>query len=72
VGATLWSWYLDQGRDLPWRVAPGDQPPSDHAYRVLVSEIMLQQTTVATVLTRYGPFLERFPTIQSLAQGQCR
>lgn len=48
-------------------MAPGDVPPNDHAYRVLVSEIMLQQTTVATVLSRYGPFLDRFPDLPTLA-----
>ena len=47
-------------RDLPWR---GESDP----YRILVSEVMLQQTRVETVLGRYGPWLERFPDLESLA-----
>ena len=56
----LLAWYDGHRRELPWR---GDSDP----YRVLVSEIMLQQTRVATVLARYGPWLERFPTVHALA-----
>ena len=60
VGQALLEWFAAQQRDLPWR---RDVTP----YRVLVSEIMLQQTTVATVAPRFEKFLERFPTIQHLA-----
>ena len=58
----LLSWYRDHGRHhLPWR-------ETRDPYRIWVSEIMLQQTQVKTVLERfYFPFLERFPTLQSLA-----
>jgi A/G-specific adenine glycosylase len=54
-------WYKANARDLPWR--------KDHRdpYRVWLSEIMLQQTRVATVLQRYQEFLQHFPTIVSLA-----
>jgi len=61
----LLAWYDREARVLPWRQGPGE-PPAD-PYHVLVSEIMLQQTTVATVLGRYEPFLELFPTLYDLA-----
>lgn len=63
-GARLLAWYDRQRRDLPWRARPGE--PSD-PYRVWVSEIMLQQTTVGAVVPYYLRFLERFPTVESLA-----
>jgi A/G-specific adenine glycosylase len=55
-------WYRKNGRhDLPWR-------QTDDAYRIWISEIMLQQTQVKTVLERfYFPFLEAFPTLPDLA-----
>ncbi|MEQ9398718.1 MAG: A/G-specific adenine glycosylase [Longimicrobiales bacterium] len=52
--------YDRTARDLPWR---GEDDP----YRVWVSEVMLQQTRVDTVLGYYGPWLERFPDVASLA-----
>lgn len=56
-------WYARYGRkDLPWQVQPTP-------YRVWVSEIMLQQTQVATVIPYYERFMERFPDIRSLAQA---
>lgn len=60
----LMGWYEAHGRyELPWRKA-GD------AYPIWISEVMLQQTQVATVLDRfYFPFLETFPTIQHLANA---
>jgi len=60
----LFAWYRENGRhDLPWRL-------SSDAYRIWVSEIMLQQTQVKTVLERfYFPFLERFPTLRDLAEA---
>ncbi len=62
VHFTLQHWYKANGRhDLPWR-------QTDDPYPIWISEIMLQQTQVKTVLKRfYFPFLERFPTLQSLA-----
>jgi A/G-specific adenine glycosylase len=51
----LLGWWADHGRDLPWR-------RTRDPWRVLVSELMLQQTQVPRVAARYGPFLERFPT----------
>lgn len=53
--------YDAHRRDLPWRRLPGDP------YAVWLSEVMLQQTTVATVRPRFERFLERWPTIEALA-----
>src|ERR1700689_5829654 len=52
--------YARNRRDLPWR-------RSADPYAIWVSEIMLQQTRVAVVVERYKSFLERFPTLVSLA-----
>lgn len=60
----LLAWYDGARRDLPWRAPPG---AASDPWRVLVSELMLQQTTVATVRGRFAPFLERFPTLKALA-----
>ena len=60
----LLKWYQENGRDLPWRVKGGAHP---NPYAVLVSEFMLQQTTVKTVIPYFEKFMERFPTIESLA-----
>ena len=57
--------YVDNFRRLPWRSAPGEPPPEP--YRVWLSEVMLQQTTVATVGPRFERFVERWPTIEALA-----
>lgn len=59
----LLAWHAQHGRkDLPWQ---HDINP----YRVWVSEIMLQQTQVATVINYYLRFMQRFPTVQALAQA---
>ncbi|MFZ5676839.1 MAG: A/G-specific adenine glycosylase [Pseudomonadota bacterium] len=60
----LLAWYDRHRRDLPWRARPGETPDP---YRVWLSEIMLQQTTVATVGTYYRKFLELWPTVEALA-----
>ena len=49
---------------MPWRALPGEAPDP---YRVWLSEIMLQQTTVAAVIPYFARFLTRFPTVQALA-----
>lgn len=59
--------YVDNFRRLPWRAPPGAQPTDP--YRVWLSEIMLQQTTVATVVPRFERFVAKWPTIQALAQA---
>ncbi len=63
IAPALLAWHSRAGRhDLPWQ-----HPPTP--YRVWVSEIMLQQTQVATVIPYYGRFLERFPDAGALAEG---
>ncbi|BBM22031.1 A/G-specific adenine glycosylase [Lactiplantibacillus plantarum] len=57
---TLLAWFDEEGRDLPWR---HDHEP----YHVWVSEIMLQQTQVQTVIPYYQRFMTLFPTIADLA-----
>lgn len=60
----LLAWYDRDRRLLPWRAAPGE--PAD-AYRVWLSEVMLQQTTVAAVIPYFNAFLARWPTVAALA-----
>ncbi|MDX1691948.1 MAG: A/G-specific adenine glycosylase, partial [Acidimicrobiia bacterium] len=55
----LLAWYRAGHRDLPWR-------RTADPYRILVSEVMLQQTQAARVAPRYERFLERFPTAADL------
>lgn len=57
--------YVDNFRQLPWRSPPGGPPPDP--YRVWLSEIMLQQTSVAAVTPRYERFIARWPTLVALA-----
>jgi A/G-specific adenine glycosylase len=59
-GDRLLAWYRQNARDLPWR-------RTHDPYAILVSELMLQQTRVETVLDRYGRFLERFSDFAALA-----
>src|SRR4026209_1173701 len=56
----LLKWYEKHGSDLPWR-------KTSDPYHILVSEVMLQQTQVDRVIPKYHEFLERYPTLQSLA-----
>jgi A/G-specific adenine glycosylase len=58
--AAILRWYLEHRRDLPWR-------RTRDPYAIWVSEIMLQQTRVGTVIPYYERFLERFPTVAALA-----
>jgi A/G-specific adenine glycosylase len=64
--ALLLAWYDRHRRDLPWRARPGE---TSDPYRVWLSEIMLQQTTVAAVLPRWQAFLDKFPTVHTLAEA---
>ena len=62
--SALVAWHAEHGRhDLPWQ---GTRDP----YRIWLSEVMLQQTQVATVIPYYQRFLERFPTVRSLARAR--
>src|SRR6266403_4630074 len=58
--SALTRWFRKNGRELPWR-------QTRDPYAVLVSEIMLQQTQVATVIPFYNEWLRRFPDFASLA-----
>ena len=66
VVANLLDWYDRERRDLPWRAAPGN---ISEPYRVWLSEIMLQQTTVRAVIPYYEKFLNRWPTVGQLAEA---
>jgi A/G-specific adenine glycosylase len=59
----LLAWYARHGRDLPWR-------RTREPYRVLVSEVMLQQTQVDRVIPKYREFLTRYPTFEDLARAR--
>jgi A/G-specific adenine glycosylase len=59
----LLRWFRSHGRDLPWR-------KTRDPYRILVSEVMLQQTQVERVLKFYDPFLKRYPTVEELAAAR--
>ena len=58
----LIKWYKENKRDLPFR-------NTDDPYKIWISEIMLQQTTVAAVIPYYERFINRFPTISSLSKA---
>ena len=62
-GRRLRAWYRRSARDLPWR-------RTRNAYRVLVSELMLQQTQVARVVPKYHEFLRTFPSLSSVARAE--
>ena len=64
VAIRLLDWYDRHRRRLPWRALPGETPDP---YRVWVSEVMLQQTTVATVRPRFEAWVARWPDVASLA-----
>lgn len=66
IAAKLLAWYDREGRTLPWRIPPGTSETPD-PYKVWLSEVMLQQTTVKAVLPRYGRFLRRWPRVEDLA-----
>ena len=62
VETSLLEWFAANGRDLPWR-------HTRDPYAILVSEVMLQQTQVDRVVPRYLAWLERWPTVESLASA---
>lgn len=66
ISRALLDWYDRHGRTLPWRV-----PHGEHAdpYRVWLSEVMLQQTTVAAVKGYFAAFIRSWPTVEALAQA---
>lgn len=58
-------WWKEKVRDLPWRIDPTP-------YKVLVSEVMLQQTQVNRVVPKFLEFLDAFPTVQDLANAETK
>ncbi len=60
---TIRSYYKKHGRDLPWR-------RTRDSYKILVSEIMLQQTQAERVVPKYRSFLKKFPTVRTLAEAE--
>lgn len=69
IPAALLAWYDRSARVMPWRVAPADRLAGERPdpYRVWLSEVMLQQTTVAAVRDYFRRFTDRWPTVADLA-----
>ena len=61
----IFSWYKENQRDLPWR-------QTRDPYKILVSEVMLQQTQVSRVIPKYEAWLQRFPSVSQLADASLR
>lgn len=61
-GTSILNWYMENKRDLPWR-------NTSDPYKIWISEIMLQQTRVDTVIEYYLRFIDRFPDVQTLAEA---
>jgi A/G-specific adenine glycosylase len=62
---TVYDHFTAHGRDLPWR-------KTNDPYKILISEVMLQQTQVSRVMEKYGEFIRVFPNIHSLARASLR
>jgi A/G-specific adenine glycosylase len=62
----LKKWYLKNSRQLPWR---GNKEDPNYPYKILVSEFMLQQTGVKTVIPYFERFIAKWPDIKSLAKA---
>src|SRR3989344_350726 len=61
--STVWGYWEKEGRhDLPWR-------KTKNPYRIMVSEVMLQQTQVSRVIEKYKEFLKKFQTVRALAKA---
>lgn len=72
LSALLIAWYDRHHRDLPWRVSPAARAAGQRpdAYRVWLSEVMLQQTTVAAVTGYFHRFTARWPDVTALAEAE--
>lgn len=69
IRESLLSWYDKNRRDLPWRRIGRESESEMRAYAVWVSEVMLQQTRVETVIDYYNRWMERWPTLHHLARA---
>src|SRR6476620_707818 len=66
----LLDWYEKNERPMPWRVpCSKESTDPERGYRVWISEVMLQQTQVATVIPYYVKWMEKWPTLASLAEA---
>ncbi|WP_284040824.1 A/G-specific adenine glycosylase [Phaeovulum sp. NW3] len=72
IGAALLDWYDREARVMPWRVGPAERAAGQRPdpYRVWLSEVMLQQTTVAAVRAYLRRFTETWPTVHDLAAAE--
>lgn len=72
ISAELLGWYDQHARVLPWRVSPADRADGQvpDPYRIWLSEVMLQQTTVAAVKDYFHRFTTRWPRVQDLANAE--
>jgi A/G-specific adenine glycosylase len=72
ISDLMLEWYDQHARDLAWRVSPADRLAGvvPDPYRIWLSEVMLQQTTVAAVTDYFHRFLARWPTVKDLAAAQ--
>ena len=66
ISRSLLSWYDREARDLPWRKSGKDK---QDPYKVWISEIMLQQTTVSVVIPYFNAFIKKWPTNKELSQA---
>jgi A/G-specific adenine glycosylase len=67
----IWNYYETHGRDLPWRVRglKTKRSSATSSYAIVVSEIMLQQTQVARVISKFESWMKRFPDFETLASA---
>ncbi len=65
------NWYEKNKRDLPWRV-PYTTPFRQDPYKILVSEVMSQQTQLSRIVPKYHTWMKKFPTVQNLAKASTR
>ncbi|MBO6725876.1 MAG: A/G-specific adenine glycosylase [Rhizobiaceae bacterium] len=72
TAAKLLAWYDRHARELPWRVSPADRAAGTvpDPYRIWLSEIMLQQTTVEAVKPYFGKFVDKWPNVTALAAAE--
>lgn len=63
----VWLYYDQSKRDLPWRHLSSNV--RDRVYQVVVSEVMLQQTQVSRVITKYEEWMRRFPTLHDASEA---
>lgn len=63
------TWYAENKRELPWREIPDGISLQERAYRILISEVMSQQTQLSRVIPKYEAWVKQLPTVQDLANA---